>query len=86
MLSPRKQRSIGKSALSRMEACTKKHLFKGETWLHPGEEVTMGKWYDWLEEMKKKDERKKMEELHQQRASQMIKSAGRAVLGSCTRS
>ena len=25
--------------------------------------------YDWLEDMKKKDERKKMEELHQQRVS-----------------
>ena len=30
---------------------------------------------DWLEEVKKKDERKKMEELHQQRVSRMIKSA-----------
>ena len=30
---------------------------------------------DWLEEVKKKDARKKMEELHQQRVSRMIKSA-----------
>ena len=34
----------------------------------------MQKWYDWLEEMNKKDERKKMEELHQQKVNQMIKS------------
>ena len=32
-------------------------------WLHAGWEYTMQKWYDWLEEMKK-DERRKMEELH----------------------
>ena len=36
---------------------------------------TMQKWYDWLEEMKRKYERRKMEELYQQRVSQMIKSA-----------
>ena len=35
----------------------------------------MQKWYAWLEEMKKEDEKRKMEEMHQQRVNQMIKSA-----------
>ena len=48
-------------------------------------EDTMQKWCDWLGEMKKKDERKKMEELSEQKVSQMIKMR-MAVLGSCTRS
>ena len=34
-----------------------------KAWLHAGLEDTMQKWCDWLGEMKKKDERKKMEEL-----------------------
>ena len=46
-----------------------------KAWLHPEEEETMQKWYVWLEEMKKKDERKNLEELQQQRVNQMIKSA-----------
>ena len=46
-----------------------------KAWLHAEWEDTMQKWYDWLVEMKMKDERRKMEELHQQRVSQMIKSA-----------
>ena len=33
------------------------------------------KWSVWLEEMKEVDEKRKMEELHQQRVNQMIKSA-----------
>ena len=37
-------------------------------------------WCDWLEEMKRRDERKKMEKLHQQRVSQLVKSAGSAGL------
>ena len=37
-------------------------------------EDTMQKWYEWLEN-KKDDEKKKMEEMHQQRVTQMIKSA-----------
>ena len=32
------------------------------------------RWYDWQKELKK-DERRKMEDLHQQRVNQMIKSA-----------
>ena len=44
-------------------------------WLHAGWEDAMQKWFEWLEEITKKDERKKMEEVHQQRVSQMIKSA-----------
>ena len=35
----------------------------------------MQKWYEWLCEVKKKDEAKKMEEEHQQKVSQVIKSA-----------
>ena len=35
----------------------------------------MQKWHDWLCEMKKKDEAKKMEEKHQKQVCQMIKSA-----------
>ena len=46
-----------------------------EAWLHPGEEETMQKWYFWLEEMRKKDEKRKMEELHQQNESQLERSA-----------
>ena len=45
-----------------------------KAWLHPGEEETMPKWYVWLG-MEKEDEKRKMEELHQQRVNQMIKSA-----------
>ena len=41
----------------------------------------MQKWYHLLEDMKKKDERGKMEELHQHKVAQMIESAeGSAVL------
>ena len=54
-------------------------------WLHAGWEDAMQKWFEWLEEITKKDERKKMEEVHQQRVSQMIKSADGSA-GSCTRS
>ena len=35
----------------------------------------MQKWYEWLEEMKKNDEKGKMEEMHQQNVAQMIESA-----------
>ena len=35
----------------------------------------MRKWYDWLCEMRRKDEAKKMEEEQQEKVSQMIKSA-----------
>ena len=40
-----------------------------------GWEDIMQKWYNWLEEMKKKDEKEKMEEMHQHKVAQMIKSA-----------
>ena len=46
-----------------------------KAWLHVGWEYTMQEWYDWLEEMEKKDERKKLEALHQQKVNQMMKSA-----------
>ena len=46
-----------------------------KAWIHTGEEDTMQKWYDWLEEMEKTDERKNMEEMHQHKVAQMIKSA-----------
>ena len=35
----------------------------------------MQKWCKWLEEMKKKVEKEKMEEMHQHKVAQMIKSA-----------
>ena len=37
-----------------------------KAWLQAGWEDTKQKWYEWLEEMKKKDEEEKMEEMHQQ--------------------
>ena len=44
-------------------------------WIHAECQDTMQKWYEWLEEMKKRDENEKMEEMHQQKVAQMIKSA-----------
>ena len=35
----------------------------------------MQKWFNWLEEMKKEDEKVKMEEMHQHKVAPMIKSA-----------
>ena len=35
----------------------------------------MQKWYDWLGQMEKEDEIKKLEELHEQSVNQMTKSA-----------
>ena len=35
----------------------------------------MQKWYDWLGEMKKEDEVRKMEDVHQRKVSQMIECA-----------
>ena len=32
-------------------------------------------WYAWLEKMRKEDEKRKLEEMHQHRVNQMIKSA-----------
>ena len=46
-----------------------------KAWIHTGWEDTMQKWYKWLEEMKKRDDKGKMEELHQHKVTQMIKSA-----------
>ena len=46
-----------------------------KAWFHTGWEDTMQRWYDWLEYTKKKDEKEKMEEMHQQKVAQMIKSA-----------
>ena len=45
-----------------------------KAWIHRGCEDTMQKWYHWLEDMKK-DEKEKMEEMHQEKVEQMIKSA-----------
>ena len=44
-------------------------------WIHPGWEDTMHKRFEWLEHMKKKDEKEKMEEMHQRKVENMIKSA-----------
>ena len=46
-----------------------------KAWTHAGWEDVMQKWYEWLEYMKKKDEKKKMEEVHQHKMEQMIESA-----------
>ena len=43
--------------------------------VHEGWEDTLQKWYDWLSEMWRKDEVKKMEVGHLKKVSQMIKSA-----------
>ena len=45
-----------------------------KAWIHPGWEDTMQKWYEWLEKMKKDDEKEKME-MHQQKVAKMINSA-----------
>ena len=36
-----------------------------KAWTYTGWENTMQKWYEWLEHMKKKDEKGIMEEMHQ---------------------
>ena len=54
-----------------------------EVWIHPGWEDTKQKWCEWLEKVNKEDEKKKMEEMHQQKVTQMIM---RELLGSCTKS
>ena len=46
-----------------------------QAWIHTGWEDTVQKCYNWLEKMKKKDEKVKMEEMHQHKVAQMIKSA-----------
>ena len=43
--------------------------------LHAGWEDVMQKWYAWLEFVKNKNEKKKMDEMHQHKVEQMIKSA-----------
>ena len=47
----------------------------GKAWLHPGWEDTMWRWYDWLHEMKKRNEAKTIEVEHQKLVSRMIYSA-----------
>ena len=46
-----------------------------KAWTHARCEDVMQKWHEWLKCMKKMDEKKKMEEMHQQKVEQMIKSA-----------
>ena len=46
-----------------------------KAWTHAGWQDVMQKWYEWLEYVKKKDEKKKVEEMHQQKVEQMIKCA-----------
>ena len=46
-----------------------------KAWIHTGWEDTMQKWYNWLEEMKWKDEKENMEHMRQHKVAQMIKSA-----------
>ena len=45
-------------------------------WIHTGWEDAMQKWYEWLKLMTKKDEKVKMEEMHQNKVTQMMESAG----------
>ena len=49
-------------------------FFFKKTWIHTGWEDTMQKWYEWLEYVKRKDEKEKMEDMHQHKVEQMIKS------------
>ena len=46
-----------------------------KAWSHTGWEDTIQKWYHWSEDMKKKDEKQNMEEVHQHKVAQMIKNA-----------
>ena len=46
-----------------------------KAWIHTGWEDTVQKWYEWLEYKKRKDEKKKVEDVHQHKVEQMIKSA-----------
>ena len=46
-----------------------------KAWTRAGWEDTMQKWYGWLENMKRKDEKENMEEMHQRKVEKMIKSA-----------
>ena len=45
-----------------------------KAWLHPGWEDIL-RWYDWLYEMNKRDDVKRMEVEHPKTVSRMIKSA-----------
>ena len=45
-----------------------------KAWLHPGWEDTRLRWYNWLYDMKKKYEGKRMEAEHQKHVSRMIGS------------
>ena len=40
-----------------------------KAWIHTGWEDTMQKLYHWLEDMKKEDEKEKMEEMHQKQGA-----------------
>ena len=55
-----------------------------KAWPHSVEETKMQGWFSWLEDLKKKDEKKQMEEMHQQQASWL--RVPKAVRGSCTKS
>ena len=45
-----------------------------KAWTHTGWEDTVQKWYERLEHMKKKDEKGKMEEMHQRKMEKMIET------------
>ena len=46
-----------------------------KAWTHTGCEETMHKWYEWLEHMKKNDEKEYMEGMHKRKVEKMVKSA-----------
>ena len=43
-----------------------------KTWTHAGGEYDMQKWYEWRKYVNKKDEKEKMEEMHQHKVAQVI--------------
>ena len=45
-----------------------------KVWIHPGWKDTLQKWYNWWEEMKKKDRKEKMDEMHQHKVAQIAHS------------
>ena len=70
-------RSDQENQIKRKDGCQKSLVGRGaaKAWAHTGWEDTMQKSYEWVEYMKRKDEKEKMEEMHQRKVEKMIKSA-----------
>ena len=72
----RKIRSKGRmDAENRWWAAELLAAYCEKAWIHTGWGDIVQKWFQWLEDMKKKDEKENMEEMHQKKVEQMIKSA-----------